>query len=57
MRTRQIVEHAAWLWLPVLLGLCVCLGFYRSHLDPASSSSTGTSCPDSSHLDRFLGCP
>lgn len=55
--TKALAKQAAWLWLPLFLGVCVVLGAYNSYLAPESSGSQVTLCPDSSHLNRFLGCP
>ena len=57
MTPQQVLVHASWLWLPLLLVVCFALGFYRSYVDPGHAASAATSCPQARHLDRFLGCP
>jgi len=57
MRTKRIAKDAAWLWLPLFVAVLFALGFYRSYVDPASSATGMSVCPQGSHLDQFLGCP
>jgi len=57
MTTKHATRQAAWLWLPLFVGACTVVGFYRSYVDPGGSSSQVTPCPDGSHLARFLHCP
>lgn len=47
---------AAWLWLPLFVGLCLALGFYRSFTEAGAGGAQPTLCPDGSHLSRFLDC-
>lgn len=54
MSAKQLVTGAAWLWLPLFVAACIAVGFVNS---ASGSSSTANTCAQSSHLDRFLGCP
>jgi hypothetical protein len=57
MTTKHLVREAAWLWLPLFVGVCFVAGFYRSYVDPGTTNSQVSPCPDGSHLARFLNCP
>lgn len=57
MTTTHLKAQAAWLWLPLFLGACVVVGFYRSYVEPGASSTQVMPCPSGSHLARFLHCP
>jgi len=48
-----MVTGAAWLWLPLFLAACIAVGFVNS----ATGASPTSGCTQSSHMDRFLGCP
>jgi hypothetical protein len=56
MTTKRVMTQVAWLWLPLLLVALFAVGFYNSYLDPDAPASS-SSCSQSTHLDRFLGCP
>lgn len=45
--------HAAWLWLPLFLVLCVGVGFYRS----AAAADSINTCPSGTKMAQFLHCP
>lgn len=57
MTTTHLKAQAAWLWLPLFLGACVVVGFYRSYVEPGASSTQVMPCPSGSYLARFLHCP